>query len=91
MPSISTFCRHNGDGGPASSAQLNDPTGIAIDATSTLYIADQRNNKIRKINSDGIITTFAGTGEEGRNGDGGAATSAQLDGPVDVAVDSSGS
>ena len=80
-----------GDGGAATSAQLNDPTGVAIDAIGgSLYIADSRNNKIRMVNNAGIIKTFAGTGEEGRGGDGGAATAAQLDGPVDVAVDSSG-
>lgn len=79
-----------GDGSAAISAQLNVPYGVAIDALGNLYIADMSNNKIRKVNTSGIITTFAGTGVQGYSGDGAAATSAKLAGPTGVAVDASG-
>jgi trimeric autotransporter adhesin len=78
-----------GDNGSATLAQLNQPRGLAIDAAGALYIADGANNRVRKV-SAGIITTIAGTGAAGYNGDGGAATSALLNGPFSVAVDSSG-
>ena len=80
----------NGDGGAAINAQLNGPAGVAVDTSAILYIAEFYNNKIRLVNSAGIITTIAGTGTAGSSGDGGAATSAQLNGPVGIAVDSSG-
>ena len=91
---ISTFAGNNtggysGDSGPATSAQLNLPGGIAVDSSGNLYIADGGNHRVRKI-SGGTITTVAGNGTAGYTGDNGAATSAELNDPVDVAVDSSG-
>lgn len=79
-----------GDGGPAIDAHLNHPIGVTIDSANNLYIADQMNNRIRKISSTGIITTVAGTGLPGYSGNGGPATSAQLRYPSGVAVDASG-
>ena len=68
----------SGDNGPATSAQLNDPYGVAVDSAGNLYIADTDNNRIRKV-SNGVITTVAGNGTPGYSGDNGPATSAQLD------------
>ena len=79
----------SGDGGLATSAQLNVPSGIAVDASGNLYIAEFLNQRIRKV-SNGVITTVAGNGTEGFSGDNGPATSAQLKGPIGVAVDSAG-
>jgi len=81
---------YSGDGGPATSAQLNYPAGVAVDSSGNLYIADRDNDRIRKVTSGGIISTVAGTGAWGYSGDGGAATDAQLYAPRGVAVDSSG-
>jgi uncharacterized protein (TIGR03437 family) len=79
-----------GDGGAATSAQLNIPTGLAVDGAGNLYIADFSNNRIRKVTPGGTITTLAGNGLAGYSGDGGAAANAQLTTPVSVATDSSG-
>ena len=79
--------RFGGDGGPAIQAQLGDPTGVAVDGAGNLYIADQYNNRIRRVDSTGTITTIAGTGERGFSG---PATQAQLDDPTGVAVDGAG-
>jgi uncharacterized protein (TIGR03437 family) len=79
-----------GDGGPATSASLSSPTVVAVDASGNLFIADPYNNRIRKVSASGIITTVAGNGTQGFGGDGGPATSASLDTPFGVAVDSSG-
>ena len=79
-----------GDGGPATQAQLDDPTGVAVDGAGNLYIADQYNHRIRRVDSTGTITTIAGTGELGFGGDGGPAIQAQLDYPTGVAVDGAG-
>ncbi|UWZ83946.1 NHL domain-containing protein [Occallatibacter riparius] len=82
---------YSGDGGPATSAQLGDMSGLAVDDRGNLYIADSSNNAIRKVDaSTGIISTVAGNGTPGYSGDGAAATKAQLGTPWDVAVDSSG-
>jgi cysteine-rich repeat protein len=82
---------YNGDGGAATSAQLNFPTGIVIDGQGTVYIADSANDRIRRVDAvTGVITTVAGTGTSGFSGDGGAATSAQLDDPTGIAVDGLG-
>ena len=81
---------YSGDGGPATSAQLNDPRGVAVDKSGNLFIADYRNARIRKVSSGGIITTVAGDGTCCFSGDGGPATSAQLQTPFGVAVDGSG-
>ncbi len=80
----------SGDGGAATSAQLGDPSGVAVDGSGKLFIADVRNDRIRMVSPGGIVTTVAGTGTLGFSGDGGAATSAQLGGPYNVAVDGSG-
>ena len=79
----------SGDNGPATSAQLSEPTGIAVDSAGNLYIADFENNRVRKV-SNGVITTVAGSGTQGFSGDNGAATSAGLYYPAGVAVDSAG-
>ena len=81
---------YSGDGGPAASAELNDPIGVAVDGSGNLYIADQGNNRIRKVTPGGTITSVAGTGTAGYNGDNIAATNAELSYPQSVAVDGSG-
>lgn len=78
----------SGDGGPATSAKLSYPRGLATDSSGNLFISDTYNNRIRMVDSGGVITTVAGTGAAGYSGDDGAATAAQLDYPMDVAVDS---
>lgn len=86
----SAFAGYSGDHAAATSAMLNGPVSVAVDGSGNLYIADQLNNVIRKVTSAGIITTFAGTGVAGYNGDNIAAATAQLNLPSSVAVDSSG-
>jgi hypothetical protein len=81
---------YSGDGGRAISAQLNNPSGLAVDSEGNLYIIDTGNRRIRKVTPDGVISTVAGNGEYGCRGDGGKATSAQLASPSGVAVDSAG-
>ncbi len=71
-----------GDGGAATNASLSYPRGVALDAAGNLYIADNANNRIRKVDTNGIITTVAGNGSYGYSGDGGAATNASLDLPL---------
>jgi len=68
----------SGDGAQATLCQLNNPVGITVDASNNVYIVDGGNNRIRKINPSGVITTIAGTGIQGFSGDGGLATNAQL-------------
>jgi len=92
---ISTVAGSNGnayagDGGPAISASLNTPNGIAFDTSGNLYIADTGNNVVRKVNSSGIISTVAGNGFSAFSGDGGAATSASLSLPTSLAFDPAG-
>ncbi len=82
---------YSGDGGPATSAKIFAPTALATDSTGNLYIADQGNQRVREVDTSGTITTIAGTGVAGFSGDGGPATSAQIDGPTGLAVDGSGS
>ncbi|MFE9985202.1 hypothetical protein ACFYPQ_42400 [Streptomyces sp. NPDC005522] len=77
----------NGDERPATTAQLKSPCGVAVDVHGSLYIADTENHRVRKVDAQGIITTVAGTGEEGFNGDNRPATTAQLTSPRAVAVD----
>jgi len=79
-----------GDGGAATNAELNSPIGVAVDATGNLFIADQGNSIIRKVGTNGIITTVAGNGTQSYSGDGGMATNAELYLPDDVAVDATG-
>jgi hypothetical protein len=81
---------YGGDGGPATSASIFWPFGIAVDTAGTLFIADTCNNRIRKVTLDGIISTVAGNGGQGYSGDGGTATSAQIYYPWGIAVDSAG-
>lgn len=81
----------SGDGGPATSAQLDLPTGVAVDAEGNVYIADIGGNRVRKVDQSGTITTVAGNGTGGYAGDGGVATSAKLYSPYGVAVDGAGS
>ncbi len=82
---------YSGDGGPATSAQLKKMSGVAVDSSGNIYIADTENFVIRKVvAATGIIQTVAGTGSAGYSGDGGLATSAQLKKSFDVAADSSG-
>lgn len=78
---------YSGDGSQATLAGLNHPTGIAIDKNGNIIIADGDNNCIRKINTAGIISTIAGTGEPGFSGDNGPAAIAALSGPAGVALD----
>jgi hypothetical protein len=80
----------SGDGGPATQATLSYPSGVAVDVEGVVYIADRGNNRIRRVDKGGIITTFVGTGLRGYSGDGGLATQAQLDAPSDVTVDPRG-
>jgi hypothetical protein len=80
----------SGDGGAATSASLNYPHGVAVDAEGNIYIADINNHRIRKVNTSGVISTVAGNGTQGYSGDGGAATSAELYLPAGVAVDAEG-
>ena len=80
----------SGDNGPATSAQLNAPEALFVDGSGNIFIADSANNVIREFTVGGNITTVAGNGTAGFSGDGGLATSAQLNYPVSVFVDSSG-
>jgi RHS repeat-associated protein len=75
-----------GDGGPATSAQLNGPADVALGADGSLYIADTANHRVRRVAPDGTITTIAGTGLMGYSGDGGPATSAKLNWPLAIAA-----
>lgn len=85
------YWNNNGDGGLAINAAMEQPEGIAIDSVGNIYIPDVASNVVRKVSSaTGIITTIAGTGTQGFSGDGGPATSAQLNAPVAVAVDAAG-
>jgi streptogramin lyase len=82
---------YSGDGGPATSAQLNFPRSVASDASGNLYIADSDNQRIRRVDANtGVITTVAGTGTGGYNGDGGSAVSAEIWNPSGVTLDSAG-
>ena len=79
-----------GDGGPAIDARLHLPHGVALDGSGNIYIADTENHLVRRVDASGTITTFAGTGDAGYSGDGGAANVAQLDEPHAVAIDPAG-
>jgi sugar lactone lactonase YvrE len=80
-----------GDGGAATSATLASPSAVAYDTAGNLYLADAQNHVVREITKSGQISTIAGAGIEGFGGDGGVATSAYLDTPTGVAVDTGGS
>ncbi|MFC1516347.1 SMP-30/gluconolactonase/LRE family protein [Thermodesulfobacteriota bacterium] len=79
-----------GDNGPAVDARLDTPHGVYADATGNIYIADTNNHRIRKVDTSGDITTFAGTGNDGHSGDGGAATVAELNTPKGIHMDFNG-
>jgi sugar lactone lactonase YvrE len=79
----------SGDQGPATSANLRYPAGVEVDGQGSLYIADSYNHRVRKVDASGTITTLAGAGTTGFNGDG-PATGAQLNVPLDVVVDRQG-
>ena len=81
---------YSGDGGLATSAQIWGVSGIATDSAGNLYLADSINNRIRRITQDGVIQTFAGNGAHGFSGDGGLATSAQLERPEGIGLDAAG-
>src|SRR5260370_28155792 len=81
---------YSGDGGPATSAEVNQPNGLALDASGNLYFSDTGNNVVRMINGAGIISTVAGNGTAGFSGDGGPATSAPLNVPLWLILESSG-
>lgn len=81
---------YQGDGGAATGSLLSNPVAVTFDQAGNLYIADSGNNAVRKVDTNGIITTVAGTGVPGYSGDGGLATAAQLNTPKGVAVDSAG-
>jgi len=80
----------SGGGGSATDALLDTPYDVAVDPDGNIFIADTRNHRVRRIDSDGNVTTVAGTGSAGNAGDGGQATDAQLDTPKAVAVDTAG-
>jgi len=78
-----------GDGGPATAAQLNGPSRVALDPAGNIYFTDNGNNVVRRISTGGVINTVAGNGQYGFAGDGGPATSAMLANPIGLAIDSS--
>jgi uncharacterized protein (TIGR03437 family) len=84
-PAFATF---RGDGGPAVSARLNNPSGLARDSQGNVYFSDTNNHRIRRIAPDGSISTVAGMGEPGFRGDGAPATQAFLNAPTHLAIDS---
>ena len=80
----------SGDGGPALSASLDGPTGVAVDEADVVYIADSRNHRVRQVDAQGVIRTVAGTGLAGYSGDGGMGSAAQLSSPELLALDRAG-
>jgi YVTN family beta-propeller protein len=80
----------SGDGGLASAAKLNSPRGLAFDSLGNLFISDTGNNRVRKVDGGGVITTVAGTGVGGAAGDGGPAINAQLNFPFGLSFDGGG-
>ncbi|MFJ8713641.1 hypothetical protein ACIRD9_10705 [Streptomyces violaceus] len=87
---VGTEAGFKGDNGPARKAELNGPYGIAVDSTGTLCFSERDKHRVRKVTTDGKISTVAGTGVAGFSGDKGPAVSAQLNHPRGLAVDSVG-
>jgi len=93
---ISGSLGYTGDGGPATSAELDQPSGVKADGAGNIYISDSNNNVIRKVDTTGKITTVAGSGYDagkgqgGYSGDGGPATKAELANPWSIALDKAG-
>ena len=81
---------YSGDGGPANLAKLNVPSGLTVDPTNELILSDSLNNRVRKVDSSGNISTIAGNGIAGYSGDGGPATQASVNFPIDLTYDSGG-
>ncbi|MDA8185331.1 MAG: hypothetical protein M0035_13070, partial [Actinomycetota bacterium] len=81
----------SGDGGPATAAQLDHPSALALAPDGSLYLADRYNRRVRRVDPNGIITTVAGTGKTGSSGDGGPATAARLRNPSALALAPDGS
>ena len=80
----------SGDGGPATKAMLDNPQDVAVDARGNVYVSDSNNHRVRMIDTHGIITTIAGTGEVGSTGDGGPATKAEINDPNGLVFDDEG-
>jgi hypothetical protein len=96
---ISTFAGNgvggfSGDGGPATAAMMNNPTSVAVDGANNVYVADEQNNRVRKVDANGRISTYAGTGDGGIgggvNGDGGPAVNAAISSISSIATDPAG-
>ncbi len=81
---------YSGDGGPATNAMVSFDNGVAVDSAGNIFVVDEGDRRIRKIGTNGIITTIAGNGTAGFSGDGGQATNAMLDAPLNVTVDAIG-
>lgn len=81
---------YSGDNGPAVSAACYAPAGVTVDAAGNVYFCEIGNSVVRKVSTSGIITTIAGTGEQGFSGNGGPATAAKINQPTSVAVDAAG-
>ena len=88
---IAGRAHRSGDGGPATAATLDSPEGVSLDTAGNLYIADTGNHAVRRVGTNGVISTAAGNGDSGFSGDGGPAASAELFRPVSVAVGQDGS
>ncbi len=81
---------YSGDGGPATAAELNDPSAVAVDGTGDLFIADTYNSVIREVTPSGVINNVAGDGTPGYSNDGGSANAAELGEPYGLALDAQG-
>ena len=84
---MSSNCGYSGDGSAATQAEISFPEGLVVDAAGNLYFSDSGNNRVRKVDQQGIINTVAGNGSCGYSGDGGPASQAQLCGPQGIGID----
>jgi sugar lactone lactonase YvrE len=87
---FSEYAGFSSDGGAATNAELSNPQCVAIDTLGNLFFTDQANNRVRKVDTNGMITTVAGNGTGGFSGDGGVATNAEINSATGVAVDTAG-